>query len=349
MGEIASNGNNLSDDDSCSAFFTANGDQDNITSARDSIGDLADNGGPTQTHALLEGSTAVDGAGDCDLTADQRGEPRPSGDACDIGAFEVQEVAEADLAITKTVDRDTAGAGVDLTYTITVANNGPDDAVDVSMNELPPEDLTFQSLTAPPGWTCGTPPVGGTGASSCTIASLSAGAQAQFTFVMRISGSVDEGDALVNMVILGTGTIDPDESDNEATATTTIGEASRPFIIVSKSASPFAAVQGGSVFYYVSVYKLSFGTVTLLALEDSAFGDLNGKGSCVTGVEIGPLGYHCAFAETIDFAGASVHTNTVTATAANTVGQLHTATDNAVVLRSRITETTCRFLPWFCR
>lgn len=51
------------------------------------LGALSDNGGPTQTIPLLEGSPAIDAAEGCSAT-DQRGEPR--GAACDIGAFEVQ-------------------------------------------------------------------------------------------------------------------------------------------------------------------------------------------------------------------------------------------------------------------
>jgi hypothetical protein len=49
---------------------------------------LADNGGPTQTHALLEGSPAIDAAGDACIGTDQRGIARPVGGGCDIGAFE---------------------------------------------------------------------------------------------------------------------------------------------------------------------------------------------------------------------------------------------------------------------
>jgi len=46
----------------------------------------ADNGGPTETHALLAGSNAIEGAGFCSTPTDQRGAPRVG--ACDVGAFE---------------------------------------------------------------------------------------------------------------------------------------------------------------------------------------------------------------------------------------------------------------------
>ncbi len=56
------------------------------------LGPFADNGGPTQTFALLTGSPAIN-AGLTALTTDQRGATRPSGNADDIGAFEVQNSA----------------------------------------------------------------------------------------------------------------------------------------------------------------------------------------------------------------------------------------------------------------
>jgi CSLREA domain-containing protein len=53
------------------------------------IGPLADNGGPTRTHALLLGSRAIDAASTPDCpTIDQRGVTRPQGPACDIGSYE---------------------------------------------------------------------------------------------------------------------------------------------------------------------------------------------------------------------------------------------------------------------
>jgi hypothetical protein len=53
------------------------------------IGPLANNGGPTRTHALLAGSPAVNAASSADCPAeDQRGVARPQGSGCDIGSYE---------------------------------------------------------------------------------------------------------------------------------------------------------------------------------------------------------------------------------------------------------------------
>lgn len=50
---------------------------------------LADNGGPTRTHSLAPGSPAKNAATGSCPGVDQRGEPRPHGSACDLGAFEL--------------------------------------------------------------------------------------------------------------------------------------------------------------------------------------------------------------------------------------------------------------------
>ncbi len=102
-GSLASTGFNLSDDDTCAAFFTATGDRNNTDPE---LGPLANNGGPTRTHALLPGSPAIDAIdGSCPPpSSDQRGVARPQdGDGsssrrCDIGAFEVEEEEAAEAA-----------------------------------------------------------------------------------------------------------------------------------------------------------------------------------------------------------------------------------------------------------
>jgi CSLREA domain-containing protein len=65
-----------------------------VLNADPKLGALAANGGPTETHALLSGSPAVDAGDDAACPAtDQRGIARPQGPRCDIGAFEAEPAA----------------------------------------------------------------------------------------------------------------------------------------------------------------------------------------------------------------------------------------------------------------
>ncbi|MDH3767966.1 MAG: DUF2341 domain-containing protein, partial [Gammaproteobacteria bacterium] len=84
---ITLGGNVESTGNSCE--FTDPSDQHSVTATDLKMGPLANNGGPTQTHALNTGSFAVDAAIGCPPPAtDQRGTARPDGAACDSGAFE---------------------------------------------------------------------------------------------------------------------------------------------------------------------------------------------------------------------------------------------------------------------
>ena len=82
---LTSLGGNVNTDSSCAPIGS-----DQIVGPGGALVDvLADNGGPTLTHALLAGSPAIDGAvGACPAT-DQRGVARPLGGACDAGSVEV--------------------------------------------------------------------------------------------------------------------------------------------------------------------------------------------------------------------------------------------------------------------
>lgn len=87
------------------------------------LGPLADNGGPTETRALLAGSPAINAgnAAACPAT-DQRGVGRPQGSGCDIGAYErvpvlaispsLVAVDEGDFTLTVYGDGFTSGSKV---------------------------------------------------------------------------------------------------------------------------------------------------------------------------------------------------------------------------------------------
>ncbi len=88
-GDITSVGGNLDTDGTCG--FTLPGDRRAATAG---LAALADNGGPTNTRALLASSGALELGDDC-LAADQRGIARPQGGRCDAGAFESALAAPA--------------------------------------------------------------------------------------------------------------------------------------------------------------------------------------------------------------------------------------------------------------
>jgi hypothetical protein len=92
-GVVNSLGNNLfQSTDNCMINVVPN-DLKNVDPL---LGPLGNNGGPTQTQALLKGSPAIDAGnpnGCIDfaviaVTTDQRGFPRPVNGRCDIGAYE---------------------------------------------------------------------------------------------------------------------------------------------------------------------------------------------------------------------------------------------------------------------
>jgi hypothetical protein len=79
---VSSTGHNLSDGTDCG--LDKAGDQEGVAVL---LGPLADNGGPTDTEAVVPGSLALDAGAGC-AAIDQRSVSRPRGSACDIGAYE---------------------------------------------------------------------------------------------------------------------------------------------------------------------------------------------------------------------------------------------------------------------
>jgi len=130
-GSVGTFGYNLSSDNGV-GVLTNSTDQLNKDPL---LGPLADNGGPTLTHALLPGSPAIDKGKSFGATTDQRGQPRPfdfasvtnaaGGDGSDIGAFELNPQARF-ISITALADRQIQlqGAGLsNFTYSIQANTN----------------------------------------------------------------------------------------------------------------------------------------------------------------------------------------------------------------------------------
>ena len=102
--------------------------------------------------------------------------------------------ASADLAVSKTGPL-TGVAGTNLTYGLTITNDGPALAADVVLADAVPAGTTFVSAGQSTGspFTLSTPAVGGTGTVTATIAALPAGGSATFSLVVGSNADVAAG------------------------------------------------------------------------------------------------------------------------------------------------------------
>ena len=146
-GTIYSLGYNLIEDTSdCTILGTLFG---NITDVDPMLGPLADNGGPTQTHALLPGSPAIDAGDSIGIPFDQRGCPRPVdvpdiynvSDGADIGAFELDPIRISGRITTN----GTGLPGVTLTF----SHNGGTTTTDENGNYYHPVESGWSGTVTP--------------------------------------------------------------------------------------------------------------------------------------------------------------------------------------------------------
>jgi uncharacterized repeat protein (TIGR01451 family) len=146
--------------------------------------------------------------------------------------------SSADLAVTKSGPA-TITAGNNITYTVTITNNGPSDAQAVTLTDGTPANTTFvsENQNSGPAFSCAQPAVGGTGNVVCTIATLATGASASFTIVDSVSIATAGGTNITNTATASSPVPDANPANNSATATTSVSGGSVD-LVISKTASP---------------------------------------------------------------------------------------------------------------
>lgn len=138
-----------------------------------------------------------------------------------------------DLRVIKSGPGSSIVTGNEFDYTIQADNLGPNDAVNVSLQDTLPNGQAFVSLSGPSGWSCS--------GLSCSTAGFPVGGSAQFTLRAR---ATQEGQQ-TNTVTIGSDTADTDQSNNTDTATVTVASAAD--LAIAKSC-PGAPVTVGSSF-----------------------------------------------------------------------------------------------------
>src|SRR6266498_896683 len=123
---------------------------------------------------------------------------------------------EADLGVTKAGSPDPVLAGNDLTYTITVTNNGPDDASSVTVTDNLPSEVTFVSCNSTGAGSCS----GSGNNRTVTFASLPAGASETVTLVANVDAA--HGTIITNTASVASTTFDPNPENDSVTTTTSV-------------------------------------------------------------------------------------------------------------------------------
>ncbi len=180
-----------------------------------------------------------------------------------------QAQSGADLSITLSATPNPVAIGGDITYTVTLTNNGPEAATNVLWQDIIPLETGYRSLSAPSGWSCTTPSIDGNGTVSCSRASFAASASAVFTVVVRVKSTVLGGTPITNSVItVADPNNDPDESNNTAQTTITVNNTAN--LGIQMTAAPDRPISGDELTYSITVSNVGPDAGTDVTLSTSA-------------------------------------------------------------------------------
>lgn len=198
---------------------------------------------------------------------------------------------QADLAIGKTDSVDPVVAGTNLTYDVTVTNNGPSDALGVVMLDTLPAQTVFVSA---PGCSHDGSPTGGV--VTCNIGTIVAAAAPVRSITVLVLSSVVDGATITNNASVSATTPDPGPSANATMIDTTVER--EPDLGVSKVASVDPVIAGTNFTYTVTVDNNGPSDASLVEMTDTLPGEVTfvsaagctHDGSAFGGVVTCPIG-----------------------------------------------------------
>ncbi|RYD92145.1 MAG: DUF11 domain-containing protein, partial [Sphingobacteriales bacterium] len=136
--------------------------------------------------------------------------------AC-ITCTDTDDAPTADIVIAKTLNTGTAyTAGTNAVYTVTVTNDGPDLAQNITVQDLVPAGI----VPATVNW-FGSNGTSGTGNLNDVIPQLAVDAQVVYTITIPVPSSFDQDADIVNTATATGDTTDPDAANNTVTLTAT--------------------------------------------------------------------------------------------------------------------------------
>jgi uncharacterized repeat protein (TIGR01451 family) len=123
---------------------------------------------------------------------------------------------QADLSINESASpAGNVSTSAQITYTLTVLNNGPSAAANVSVSDPIPAGTTFSSVTTSVG-SCTAPSAGSTGTVSCSLGTINSASSA--TITLKVDVTALPGATINNTATVSSSTADPNPNNNSASA-----------------------------------------------------------------------------------------------------------------------------------
>lgn len=258
----------------------------------------------------------------------------PSKCRCDDGFNVPIDVPPAQLLVSEVVTpSQLTEPGGTVTYTVSVTNVGIDPNNSVSLTSLVDDiygNITQAGHDGIVSTTCSVPQTipaddrnpGGIDTYTCQYTvTLNGNAYDTVTDTVTAGGTDTYGNTL--------------SGDSEETTATILD--SPPSLDVTKSASPTQLPEpGGPVTFSVTVSNTSAASsdpITLNSLVDNFHGDLNGQGTCRTGITINTgASYSCVFTANVTGNSGYSETDTITAAGTDDEGNSVSASDSDTVV-----------------
>ncbi len=192
-----------------------------------------------------------------------------SSSSSSMSSMESSTSSEAPGLTIDKVAGDTAIAGMDFNYQISIASTSYQSGL--QLTDMLPETMRFQALLAPAGWDCSVPTVGDTGTITCTKPEMAAAETADFTITTRTSAcpqaevtnhadiesleTLSQSDSVTHSVICAGSSSSAASSAGSSTSSFASSEvssfaSSSSFSSSSSSVVPVACVPSGLLAYW---------------------------------------------------------------------------------------------------
>jgi uncharacterized repeat protein (TIGR01451 family) len=181
--------------------------------------------------------------------------------------------ASADLAITKTDGGVSVAPGANLVYTLVITNNGPSDAVAVSVADPAPAGTTFVSNAG----NCTTP-------FPCALGTLASGQSRTITTTINVGSGFPAPGTLTNIATVASTTPDTVPGNNTATETTPVGVGTADLVVVKTG--PGSVTQGTNATWQIVVRNQGPSDAQSVVLADptpTALTYVSSTAPCATG------------------------------------------------------------------